>query len=253
MANSKLDQYPQSFLSFFQKLIAARWRTLLLLLLGVGLPLLVFEQLAIVVYQEGGFTWDTAILQALHQTESPLLDRVTITLTPFGVYQGVVPATIAISLGLLYQCKWRSLSYFLLTLTGSMFFNRAAKAVFHRARPDLWQSVSPEFDFAFPSGHAMASMSFAIALVVLTWGTRWSWVTAFLSVGFALSIAWTRLYLGVHFPSDILAGWMVSSAWAIGVSLVVRPYLSRIPQPEETSLSTEEAQALDELSTTEKR
>lgn len=250
MSNSKL-QHPRSFLSFFQKLVAARWQILLLLLLGVGLPLLVLEQLATVVYQKGGFTWDEIVLKAIHKTEQPILDRIAVTLTPFGVYRGVFPATIAISIGLLYRRRWRSLAYFLITLTGSMFLNRAAKALFHRARPDLWQPISPEFDFSFPSGHAMASMSLAIALVVLTWGTRWNWITGVLSVGFAVSIAWTRLYLGVHFPSDIVAGWMVSFAWAIGVSLVVRPHFSQIPQTqtEETSLSSGEAQALSELST----
>ena len=255
MSNLKLEQHPRSFLSFFQKLIVAHWQILLLLLLGVGLPLLVFGQLAIVVYQNGGFTWDVAILEAIHSAKQPILDRIATTLTPFGVYRGVFPATIALSIGLFYQRKWRSLTYFLITLIGSMFLNRAAKVLFHRVRPDLWQSVVPEFDFSFPSGHAMASMSLAIALIVLTWGTRWIWITAFLSVGFAVSIAWTRLYLGVHFPSDILAGWMVSFAWAIGVSLVVRPYLSQMPQTQtkETSLSTGEAQFLNELSTTEGR
>jgi len=56
-----------------------------------------------------------------------------------------------------------------------------------------------------------------------------------------LAIAWTQLYLGVHFPSDIVTGWMVSSAWAIGVSLIVRPHFKQMSQIEETSLSTNEA------------
>jgi undecaprenyl-diphosphatase len=41
-----------------------------------------------------------------------------------------------------------------------------------------------------------------------------------------LAIAWTRLYLGVHFPSDILVGWMVSLTWAFGVSLLIKPHLT---------------------------
>ncbi len=44
---------------------------------------------------------------------------------------------------------------------------------------------------------------------------------------FVVAIGWTRIYLGVHYPSDILAGWLVSIGWAVGVSLIVRPHLRR--------------------------
>ncbi|HEY9299769.1 MAG TPA: phosphatase PAP2 family protein, partial [Phormidium sp.] len=69
---------------------------------------------------------------------------------------------------------------------------------------------------------------------------------------FVLAIGWTRLYLGVHFPSDILAGWAVSVAWAIGVSFLIKPQLPKAiitSQPEipaETSLLPEEQQAINQ-------
>jgi undecaprenyl-diphosphatase len=115
----------------------------------------------------------------------------------------------------------------LTTLLGSIVINRTAKLLLHRVRPHLWESLSPEFDFAFPSGHAMSSMTLVAALVILTWGTRWRWLVLSFGGLFVLAIGWTRLYLGVHFPSDILAGWMVSLAWAIGVSLLIRPHLAK--------------------------
>ena len=46
----------------------------------------------------------------------------------------------------------------------------------HRVRPQLWESPSPEFDYAFPSGHAMTSMTLVAALVILTWGSVWCWL-----------------------------------------------------------------------------
>lgn len=233
---------PQSFLKLFQALLIAHWQTLLLLLVGVGMPLLIFEQLAIAVWQQGGFTWDRSILLAIHSTAQPSLDRLAKLITPLGVYQGVVPATATIALVLLYRKRWRSLTYLLITLGGSALINRTAKAVFHRIRPALWESIAPHADFAFPSGHAMSSMSFVAALIILTWGTRWSWIVGTVGIGFVGAIAWTRLYLGVHFPSDILAGWMVSLAWAIGVSLIIRPHLKpTVAAPiDETSLLPQE-------------
>jgi undecaprenyl-diphosphatase len=90
----------------------------------------------------------------------------------------------------------------------------------------------------------MMSMTLVATLVILTWGSVWCWVVLIVGSLFVLAIAWTRLYLGVHFPSDILAGWMVSIAWAIGVSLIIRPHLTKLsivsetPAAEETTLQS---------------
>jgi undecaprenyl-diphosphatase len=65
-------------------------------------------------------------------------------------------------------------------------------------------------------------MTFVVALVILTWGSRWCWSVLLGGGLFVVAIAWTRLYLGVHFPSDILAGWLLSIAWAVTVSLFFR-------------------------------
>lgn len=226
------------FFNFAKQLFIARWRGLLLLLIGVGLPLLLVEELALAIFQSGGFPWDEPLLLAVHQVTNARLDRFAKTLTKFGVYLGVFPASIALSFLLLHLRKWRSLIYFNAVMIGSMILNRAAKAYWHRSRPSLWDHAH-EFDFSFPSGHAMSSMSFVTALLILTWGTRWFNVTLTAGSVFVISIAWTRLYLGVHFPSDILAGWMVSIAWAIGLSLLIRPHLNS-PAASETELTAEE-------------
>lgn len=231
----------RSFPQFLRQILAARWRTLLLLFIGVVLPLIGFEQFAIVIRQKGTFAWDQAILVAVHSTAQPMLDRIALTITPLGVFYGVFPIATVISIGLLYKRRWRSLSYLLITLIGSALINRTAKAWLHRDRPSLWETFKPHTDFSFPSGHAMSSMSLVAALVILTWGSRWcGWVST-IGAGFVVTIAWTRLYLGVHFPSDILAGWMISLAWAIGVSLIIRPHLEA--PDEETTLLPDELQS----------
>jgi undecaprenyl-diphosphatase len=228
MFNSNLWKLLQSFLKFLKQLLIAHWRSLLLLLIGVYLPLQVFGELAEEVWEnEGGFPWDVPILLAIHTTAEPRLDVFASTLTKFGVFWGVFPVAAMISLVLLLRRRWRSLAYLLPTLLGSIVINRTAKVLLHRVRPHLWSSPAPELDYGFPSGHAMSSMTLVAALVILTWGSRWLWPVLIFGGLFVLAIGWTRLYLGVHYPSDILAGWMASVAWAVGVSLLIRPHLTK--------------------------
>ncbi|HEY9624404.1 MAG TPA: phosphatase PAP2 family protein [Crinalium sp.] len=224
MVISQLYQFFQSFLAVLKRLLVQRRNSLLVLLIGVFLPLQVFGELAEDVWEnEGGFPWDQPILLAIHSTATPTLDHIASTLTQFGVYQGVFPVAILMGGLLLIRRRWRSLVYWLTTLLGSIIINRTAKVLLHRVRPHLWESPAPEYDYGFPSGHAMSSMTLVAALVILTWGSRWCWLVLVVGTAFVLAIGWTRLYLGVHYPSDILAGWMASIAWAVGVRFLIKP------------------------------
>lgn len=238
----------QSFLSFLTQVLIAHWRSLLILLIGIYLPLQIFGLLAIEVWRnEGGFPWDVSILTAIHATTQAQLDIVAAKLTKLGSFWTALPIISAIALALYLQRRWRSLAYLLTTALGSTFINYTIKQFMHRVRPHLWESFYPlPSDYAFPSGHAMTSMTLVAMFVILTWGSIWCWLILLFGSLFVLTIGWTRLYLGVHFPSDILAGWMVSLAWAIGVSLLIRPHLSQTSivnqqkPSEETSLLPEE-------------
>lgn len=249
MSNTNRSKLIPSFLNFSQKLLVSRWRSLLLLLIGIYLPLQIFGLLALEVWKhEGGFPWDMSVLVAIHSTAQAQLDAIALTLTKFGSFRIVFPVVSVLGLVLLIQKRWRSLTYLLTSVLGSAIINHTAKEFMHRVRPHLWDSQVPELDFSFPSGHSMTSMTFVATLVILTWGSVWCWVILIVGSLFVLAIGWTRLYLGVHFPSDILAGWMVSIAWAIGVSLIIRPHLTKAsivnetPTAEETTLESNTAQ-----------
>lgn len=192
---------------------------------GICLPLLIFLLLMLWEWQQpGGIGWDEPILIAIHATRQPPLDQFAAILTELGVYKGVFPAVIVISSILLITRRWRSLAFVLLTSLGEVVLNRNAKLLIHRPRPHLWETVySIRTDFAFPSGHAMSSLTLAIILIVLTWQTRWRWVVVSCSSLFAIGVAWTRLYLGAHYPSDIVGGWALALAWASLVALFIQP------------------------------
>lgn len=108
MSKSDLGRFLQSFLKFLKNLLVSHWRSLLLLLIGVGLPLLVFGELAEDVWEkEGGFPWDEPILLAIHSTSKPQLDVFASTLTHFGVFWGVFPVAMVICIILLLKRRWR--------------------------------------------------------------------------------------------------------------------------------------------------
>ena len=201
---------------FFAALLARRW-ALLGLFCGIGLPLLLFGGLAEDVWEGEGFPFDVPILDWLHGLDTPVLDRVALTLSLIG---GPLPMVALAALLFGAFCLRRHYGHALFFLTivgGSALLNVLGKVVFRRERPDLWLSLAPEGDYSFPSGHAMGSMALVAALVFLTWPTRGRWPTLILGILFALGVGLSRLYLGVHYPSDILAGWGASFAWAFGV------------------------------------
>jgi undecaprenyl-diphosphatase len=230
MSKSNFGKHLQPFTSVFKQMLLARWRSLLTLLIGIYLPLQVFALLALEVRKNrGGFPWDLSVLQAIHAREQPQLNVFAATLTKFGQFQGIFPLIAAVALLLFLRRRWRALAYWIVTQQVSTIINQNVKLVMHRVRPHLWESFYPHpSDYAFPSGHAMASMTLVAALIILNWGSRWCWLTVIFGSVFAVSIAWTRLYLGVHFPSDILGGWMLSIAWTIAVSLLLKPNLSKV-------------------------
>lgn len=225
LSSNFLNLFP-TFGKFLQKWIQTHWRSLLILIFGIYLPLQIFILLAAQVWiSETGLQWDVPILLALHNTTQADLDAFAHIVTRFGTRWGVFPASVGLMALFFTLKRWRSLLYLFMTVFGCLVINRSAKELWHRARPHLWDSpFPPEPEYAFPSGHAMLSMAFVAALVVLTWSTRWRWLAIALGSLFVITIAWTRLYLGVHYPSDIVAGWMLSIAWAIAISVLVKPH-----------------------------
>ena len=116
--------------------------------------------------------------------------------------------------------RWREATFAAVAFAGSALLNLGTKQFFQRDRPTLWESIAPEDTFSFPSGHAMGSMTLAVTVVLLAWPTRWRWPVALMAV-FTLLVGYSRVYLGVHFPSDILAGWMAGAAWVVGAYLAL--------------------------------
>jgi undecaprenyl-diphosphatase len=202
-------------------------RGLLELFLGVLVPLCGMALLARWVVHPQPPWWDTAILEWIHGHATAERDRVAEWITDLGTTLGVVPVTSALVLYLLARRRSAQALFVLLSMVGAWLLNDAAKAFYGRERPALWNSATRQMWFGFPSGHAMSSMALGTVLTILAWHTRARWLVLALSMLFVLAVSGSRLYLGVHYPSDVLAAWLASLAWVLGLRLVLLPRAHR--------------------------
>jgi len=196
------------------------WR-LALLFAGLLLPLWGFVELADEVREGEGFPFDEPVLLAAGELARAGFDRLFLLFSALGYAYGVVPVDIALVLLFALRRRYRESVFAAVATGGSGLLNVVAKQVFARERPSLWESIAPEHNYSFPSGHAMGSMTLAMVLVLLAWPTRWRWPVVVAMAVFVPMVGLSRVYLGVHYPSDILAGWAAASAWAVGVYLLV--------------------------------
>jgi membrane-associated phospholipid phosphatase len=200
---------------------------LLLVFAGLLLPLWVFGELAEEIHEQEAIAFDEPLLAFAQSMARQGFDDFFVFMSKLGYEWGVVPFDIAFVVVLAVLRKYREAMFAAIALGGSALLNIGAKLAFARERPSLWESIAPETSYSFPSGHAMGSMTLACVLFLLAWNTRWRWPVAALMVPFVVLVGLSRVYLGVHYPSDILAGWAVAMAWVAGVYLIL--FRSRRP------------------------
>jgi undecaprenyl-diphosphatase len=106
------------------------------------------------------------------------------------------------------------------------------KLIVARHRPDpalLFDPLSPETGSnSFPSGHTSFAVALAFALYFLVRGTRWGVITAWAGALMAVVVAWSRIYIGVHYPSDVVASLLAASAAVIALAGLWNRYAPRV-------------------------
>lgn len=209
-----------SFWSFLQLLWRNHRKLLLGLVLGFIGPWLVFIKVGQEVWEGDGLPLDQAILKLLHRLGGPNQDAIAVWMARAGGTFWTPLVEAAVLLGLLLARQRRAALFFILSVGGAGALNLFAKLLLARARPTLWVSIAPETSYSFPSGHAMGAAALALALGMLLWPTRARWPAVILGTGWALLMGWSRVYLGVHFPSDVLAGWVGSVGWVGSMHLL---------------------------------
>lgn len=196
-------------------------RDLLVLFLGLLLPLLGFVGIAEDVFEKEPFAFEKPLMLALHAHSSPLLNHVAATFSLLGSAKGMAPLTLVL-VAALYRVRRRYAYFVALSLGGVAVINVLLKNLFDRPRPAFWTPILPEPDFSFPSGHAMFASALVTSLAVLLWPTRWRVPALVGGALYLLGMMASRVYIGVHYPTDVTGGALFSVAWVVGLAQILR-------------------------------
>ena len=207
----------------------ARDRTELAFLVGalsLVLLLLGFVWISDLVISGETQHFDERVLRALRQTDDPALpigpawlQGAALDITALGSASVLGLVVAAIAGFMLLQGLWRTALFVVVASAGGWLLNSFLKEIFQRPRPDIVPHLRDVMTLSFPSGHAMTSAAVYLTLGALLMRVADRRATKIYCMAFAMLLAAlvgaSRVYLGVHYPTDVLAGWLVGLSWAL--------------------------------------
>ncbi len=181
---------------------------------------------------------DRQLAEAVYRWRSPGLTAAMKLVTQLGAGHPMA-AAIAVAVPLAWREHKRRLVTLVIVVLMGVTINLALKAIFQRARPAMTPLVGAA-GYSFPSGHAMNATVFysAIAFLAYRYSARRlaGLLVAGLSAAIVLAVGFSRVYLGVHYPADVLAGYAVGAWWLAAAMLISRSRaLAELLEPKETA------------------
>lgn len=164
--------------------------------------------------------YDERILMALLGRRRQRVDVLMRIVTKLGNASAIIPITLLVAFGWIpgpstLQAAGKTAAW---SLAISHVLAQLLKRTVGRRRPDLPSGLErlivPEDRFSFPSGHATAGLSVALPVMLAV-----PWPAASLVLGLGTSVGVSRCYLGVHYPGDVLVGWVLAATTVIGVNV----------------------------------
>lgn len=194
-----------------------RWAAAIPVSLGLAICCLIFfAWLSEQVLKQGTDQFDAVIRSAVQQHASPFLTTVMSVITQLGNWQVMMAGTVYLLLVCWYRQERGLLLLVLVTMAGVGILDGTLKLVFHRMRPDPFIGSKPS-TYSFPSGHALVSLCFytlVAGILSLRSDRHWNrvliWTVASLLIAL---VGLSRIYLGVHWPSDVVAGYAAGLIW----------------------------------------
>jgi membrane-associated phospholipid phosphatase len=175
------------------------------------------EKLVREVWEKEAFSFDTTFLLWIHQFANPVADQVMLAITQLGNPNVVIPIAIITLIFLWLDRHYSEAKFFALACLGGAILNTGLKLVFSKPRPALWQRLIVETSYSFPSGHALGALVLygAVAYLGTAYYPRFAGLIYGGAIALTVLIGFSRLYLGVHWPTDILAGYGIGALWLI--------------------------------------
>ncbi len=204
-----------------------RWE-LTLLVTGIAflLLLLVISKLASEVLEGETLQFDRAILLALRdpadlaQPKGPRwMLSAALDITALGSATVLGLAVVGVAGFLVLQGLWRRAVIVLSASLGGWFLNGALKQLFQRQRPEVVPHLREAMSLSFPSGHALQSAAVYLTLGALMMRFAHRRLTKIYCIAVAalatVLVGLSRIYIGVHYPTDVIAGWLIGLSWAL--------------------------------------
>ncbi len=161
---------------------------------------------------------DTSAHAFVQSIQSPALTTVMRTITFFGNTSTLTVLTVAVAVWLAARHSRRRLYMFIATMTGGPILNMLLKTHYQRPRPTAFPFLTHADGFSFPSGHSMGSMLFFGSLAYVVYFTFerdrvWRITAVALCLALVVLVGGSRIYLGVHYLSDVVAGFTAGLFW----------------------------------------
>lgn len=195
-------------------------------LLAAAGALLFFAWLSQQMLAGGALAFDDSIRALVHQHACPALTACMRAVSIIGAPGVLLTLGILVVVVYVRQGRPRTALLFVITMAGAVILDTLLKLLFHRTRPVAFFGLKEPSSYSFPSGHALVSCAyfgvlaaFASARTASRWRRRIYWTVAALLTGI---IGFSRIYLGVHYPSDVLAGYATAIVWVFSVATARR-------------------------------
>ena len=160
--------------------------------------------------------FDNGVFEIVRGTISTKLTTIMTSITFLGGIKGIAIFAFCSVVILLFQKKYPLALFVSITILSGAGFNWLLKWIFKRDRPDI-EALIQQGGYSFPSGHSMSSFIFYGSLAFILFRAldrkRYKWASVCLVGLLVLMIGISRVYLGVHYPSDIVGGFTAGGAW----------------------------------------
>ena len=216
-------------ITFAAKLRAMTRRLGLTLLIGLAFAagaLFFFARLADEMLEGDAKQFDDWVRGGIQQIASPALTSAMRVVSIFGAPSVLFPLSLVVGLGFIARKRYRAMMLLVATMAGAILLNVVLKLSFHRMRPVPYFDIKAPNSFSFPSGHALASFCFYSTIAALISARSNSrtvriivWALAALMITL---VGISRIYLGVHYPSDVVAGYAAAFIWVMIIVIADR-------------------------------